>query len=48
LTGGNIDINATRENRQWYHAAFVQGRLEGHTLTLNWRPLRLRSGGDRL
>jgi hypothetical protein len=35
-TGGNIDINATRENRQWYHAAFVQDDWKvTNKLTLN-------------
>ena len=35
-TGGAIDINATRQNRQWYHAAFVQDdwKVSGK-LTLN-------------
>jgi hypothetical protein len=35
-TGGNIDINATRQNRQWYHAAFVQDDWKvTNKLTLN-------------
>jgi Carboxypeptidase regulatory-like domain len=35
-TGGNIDINATRDNRQWYHAAFVQDDWKvTNRLTLN-------------
>ena len=35
-TGGNIDVNATRENRQWYQAAFVQDDWKvSNKLTLN-------------
>jgi hypothetical protein len=35
-TGGNIDLNATRENRQWYHAVFVQDDWKiSNRLTLN-------------
>jgi len=35
-TGGNIDINGTRTNNQWYHAAFVQDDWKlSSKLTLN-------------